>query len=90
MSITAELMQVLYDLPLTRKPGRDEVAHFCEHDGIKLRFTRARTTWQALTPLAVRPWWIILNPIKHKMHSTDTQDKYSHNNKIDIEVHDNA
>lgn len=90
MSLLAELRQAIYDLPLARKPGRDEVAHFCEHQGIRRRFTRVRTTWQALTPSAVRPWWIILDPMKHSTHNTDTNNKSSDNNKIVNEVFDNA
>ena len=86
MGLYAELREAIYDLPLARKPGRDEVAHFCEHHGIRRRFIRARTTWQALTPSTVRPWWIILNPMKNK----ETQNKSSHNKKIVNEVIDNA
>lgn len=90
MSFTAELMQAIYDLPLARKPGRDEVAHFCEHQGIKRIFTRARTTWQALTPSAVKPWWMILDPMKHRTHDTDIQNRSSNNNKTVTEVDKNA
>lgn len=90
MSFTAELRQVLYDLPLARKPSRDEVAHFCEHDGIRLNFSRARTTWQALTPSAIKPWWMILDPMKHRMNNTNTHNKSAHNKKLVTEVLDNA
>jgi phosphoglycolate phosphatase-like HAD superfamily hydrolase len=90
MSLLAELRQAMYDLPFARKPGRDEVAHFCEHHGIRRRFIRVRTTWQALTPSAIKPWWMILNPMKNTMHSTDTKNKSSHNKKLVNEVLDNA
>ncbi len=90
MGLLAELKEAIYDLPLARKPGRDEVAHFCEHHGIRRRFVRARTTWQALTPSTVRPWWIILNPIKNTMNNKATQNKSSHNKKIVKEVINNA
>ena len=63
MSLIAELRQVLYDLPLASKPSRKVVAHFCEHDGIRIEFTRARTTWYALTPSSAKPWWMILEPL---------------------------
>lgn len=63
MSLIAELRQALYDLPLASKPSRKVIAHFCEHDGIRIEFTRARTTWHAITPSAVKPWWITLEPL---------------------------
>jgi len=90
MGLYAELKEAIYDLPLARKPGRDEVAHFCEHHGIRRRFTRARTTWQAITPSTIKPWWIILNPMKKTMNNKATQNKSSHNKKIVKEVIDNA
>lgn len=62
MSLKAELKQILYDLPLAKPPGRDVLAHFCEHEGIRIRFNRARTTWQSVTPCALRPWLIVLEP----------------------------
>jgi len=65
MSLIAELRQALYDLPLASKPSRKVVAHFCEHDGIHIEFTRARTTWHAMAPSAVKPWWLILEPMKN-------------------------
>ena len=71
MSLLAELKQALYDLPLTQEPGRDKIAHFCEHNGIRRSFTRARTTWQALAPSAIKPWWMILEPLK-RQHDKQT------------------
>jgi len=62
MSLIAELRQALYDLPLAGRPSRKAIAHFCEHDGIRIRFTRARTTWHALAPSSVKPWWMVLDP----------------------------
>jgi len=91
MSFIAELKQALYDLPLARKPGRDEVAHFCEHHGIRRRFIRARTTWKAITPSAVKPWWMILDPMKYKtQNKSNVTNKSVHNKNIVNEVFDNA
>ena len=88
MSLIAELKQAIYDLPLAKKPGRDKIAHFCEHNGIRRTFTRARTTWQVLAPSAIKPWWIILEPLKNK---TDNKKSSNTNNKkLDTEVLDNA
>ncbi|MGB5396650.1 MAG: hypothetical protein WBN96_05830 [Gammaproteobacteria bacterium] len=91
MSLLAELKQALYDLPLTQEPGRDKIAHFCEHNGIRRSFTRARTTWQALAPSAIKPWWMILEPLIKKTRKTDNKNSSNINNKkSDIEVLDNA
>jgi hypothetical protein len=64
MSLKAELKQVFYDLAIINEPGRDDIAHFCKHDGIRIRFTRARTTWQSLGPSAVKPWAMTLEPLR--------------------------
>ncbi|MGB5277262.1 MAG: hypothetical protein WBO73_15780 [Gammaproteobacteria bacterium] len=64
MSLRAELKQVFYDLAIINEPGRDDIAHFCRHDGIRIRFTRARTTWQSLGPSAVKPWAMTLEPLR--------------------------
>ena len=65
MNFRTELKQIIYDLPFGKiKPSRQEVAHFCEHKGISIQFSRARTTWRALLPSALKPWWLILEPIK--------------------------
>ncbi len=66
MSLIAELKQVIYDFPLRAdtKARRKKHAHFCEHSGICTTFTQARTTWHALAPLAIKPWWIKLNTVR--------------------------
>ncbi len=75
MSLKDELDQVINDLPFSRSflekltgkkhhPERESVAHFCEHYGIYIYFTRARTTWSARVPSAIKPWWLFLEPLK--------------------------
>ena len=65
MNIRSELKQLIYDLPFGKiKPSRQEVAHFCEHSGISIQYKRARTTWRAMLPLTIKPWWLTLEPIK--------------------------
>ena len=60
-----KLKQVIYGLPLkTGKSRRDKIAHFCEHHGIRIKFTPAKTTWHAIAPSAMRPWWLKLNTLK--------------------------
>ena len=53
---------------------RKEFVHFCEHDGIYIHFTKARSTWHALAPCALKPWWLFLKPLKKplnkNMHKT--------------------
>jgi hypothetical protein len=53
---------------------RKEFVHFCEHDGIYIHFTKARSTWHALAPCALKPWWLFLKPLrkplKKNMHET--------------------
>lgn len=67
MSLIDELNQVIYDLPFNKhQMNRNDIAHFCEHDGICISFTRARTTWHALAPCAVKPWWLFLAPLRRK------------------------
>ncbi len=73
-----ELNKVIRDLPFNKhQTNREEVAHFCEHDGICIRFTRAETTWHALAPSALKPWWLFLRPIRKdvekKSHDDITQ-----------------
>ena len=58
-------------------------AHFCEHDGICINFTQARTTWHALAPCALKPWWLFLNPLRK-----NRQNKITKN--TDIEVTEDA
>ena len=88
MSLKAELKQIIYDLNIFNEPGRDEVAHFCHHQGIRVCFTRARTTWHSLGPSAIKPWWVILEPIK-TLSTTKDRKKYNKKNKA-IGVTENA
>ncbi len=88
MSLRAELKQILYDLVLTSEPGRDEIAYFCRHQGIKICFTRARTTWHSLGPSAIKPWWMILEPLRTLSGTTDSRD--NNKNIKAIEVIENA
>lgn len=63
-----ELNKVLNDLPFNKhQTNRDEIAHFCEHDGIHISFTRASSTWLAQTPCAFKPWWLSLQPIRQNI-----------------------
>jgi hypothetical protein len=60
-----ELNQVISNLSLSKHTAtRDQIAHFCEHDGIFIRFTRARKSWHAMAPCALKPWWLFLDPLK--------------------------
>jgi hypothetical protein len=88
MSLKAELRQIFYDLSLTNEPGRDEYAHFCRHEGIRISFTRARTTWHSLGPSAIKTWWIILEPLRTLSASGNSLDN-NKNNKA-TEVTENA
>ena len=84
MSFKAELRQIFYDLSLTNEPGRDEYAHFCRHDGIRISFTRARTTWHSLGPSAIKTWWIILEPLRTLSATSDSLDKNNKNEAIEV------
>jgi hypothetical protein len=88
MSLKAELKQIFYDLSIIDEPGREEVAHFCYHNGIKVWFTRTRTTWHSLGPSAIKPWWMILEPIRTSSNKNDSTNK-NKNNKA-VEVTENA
>ena len=55
-----------------RKANRKEVAHFCEHDGICIRFTRAKEAWHALAPCALKPWWLSLKPQRKDKNNEKT------------------
>ena len=73
-----ELNKVIHDLSFNKhQSDRKEIAHFCEHDGISIRFTRARSAWHALAPCALKPWWLSLQPMK-KLH--EKTHKKQHNN----------
>ena len=88
MSLKAELKQIFYDLELLKPPGRDEVAHFCSHEGIRVRFSRTRTTWHSIGPSAIKPWWMILEPLRTL---SDTQERSANNkNNKATEVTENA
>ena len=96
MSLIDELNQVIHDLPFNKhQASRNDVAHFCEHDGIYIRFTRARTTWHALAPCALKPWWLFLEPLrksirkKLKQQDNKTITKMTIKN-ADTEVTENA
>ena len=67
MSLIDELNQILSDLPFNKhQASRKDIAHFCEHNGIFIRYTPARTTWHALAPCALKPWWLFLEPVIKK------------------------
>lgn len=91
MSLIAELRQALYDLSLSGKPDRKVIAHFCQHDGIRIQFTRARTTWHAMAPSAIKPWWLVLEPLidrernRHPAESNNT----SHPTRSEGDKNDN-
>jgi len=83
-----ELNQVLRDLPFNRhRPVRSEIVHFCEHDGICINFTVARTTWHALAPCALKPWWLFLEPrrknINKDMQNETRQQQEKHTDTIE-------
>ena len=93
MSLIDELNQVIYDLPFNKhQTNRSDVAHFCEHAGVYIRFTRARTTWHALAPCALKPWWLFLEPLRKSIRNTlkenSTKQKIIKN--ADTEVTKNA
>ena len=79
MSLKAELKQIFYDLEIINKPGRDEVAHFCRHEGIRVWFSRTRTTWQSIGPSAIKPWWMILEPLRTLSEKSDSVDNNKNN-----------
>ena len=88
MSLKAELKQIFYDLEIFKEPGRDEIAHFCCHQGIRVWFSRTRTTWHSIGPSAIKPWWMILEPLRTL---SDTEDDLANNkNNKAIGVTENA
>ena len=88
MSFIDELNQVIDDLPFNRhQTSKDEIAHFCEHNGIYINFTRARTTWRARAPSAFKPWWLFLEPLRKNLKQSSGKQKQQYmqhkkNNKI--------
>jgi len=67
-----ELNQALRDLAFNKhQTSRNDIAHFCEHDGICINFTPVRTTWHALAPCALKPWWLFLQPLRNKTQETN-------------------
>ncbi len=91
MSLRAELKQIIYDLPLAGEPGRDEIAHFCHHQGIRISFTRARTIWHSLGPSAIKTWWMILEPLRTLSETSGSMERNTNkNNKKVVEVTENA
>jgi len=75
-----ELNRALRDLAFNKHQiSRNDIAHFCEHDGICINFTPVRTTWHALAPCAIKPWWLFLQPLRNKtqldMYNQTTQEK---------------
>jgi hypothetical protein len=76
VSLIKELKQVIYDLPLrvdlkANRAYRKKVAHFCEHNGIYIEFTQASSTWHALAPSALRPWWLKLRTVRSVKKTRD-------------------
>ena len=105
MGIIDELNQVIYNLPFHKQPvSRNEIAHFCEHDGIYIHFTQARTTWHALAPCALKPWWLFLKPLRKsvstknvstintpaQLNDTEKKEEKIKITKTDSEVIENA
>lgn len=88
MSLIQELKQVFYDIPLrvnlkASKASREKIAHFCEHNGICIEFTQAQSTWHALAPLAIKPWWLKLN-IMRSVKKTKTNLNNKKNTKTEV------
>ncbi|NOR42395.1 MAG: hypothetical protein GQ572_03595 [Gammaproteobacteria bacterium] len=78
-----EISKVISDLSFNKhQTNRDEVAHFCEHDGIFIRFTRARETWHALAPCALKPWRLSLKPIRKNTKEILQNDITQQENRI--------
>ena len=88
MSLKAELTQIFYDLQILKQPGRDEIAHFCQHRGIRIWFTRTRTTWRSIGQSAIRPWWMILEPLRTQPDAAESP--ADNNNNKAVEVTENA
>lgn len=84
-----KLNKVIDDLPFHKnQTSRNDMAQFCEHDGICIYFTNAgstrkRTAWHALAPCALKPWWLFLNPLRRNKPSDSQKNgqKNGHKNK---------
>ena len=80
-----KLNKVIDDLPFHKnQTSRNDMAQFCEHDGICIYFTNAgstrrRTAWHALAPCALKPWWLFLNPLRRKKPSDSQNNKTTKN-----------
>lgn len=93
-----ERQPALFGLPRARQAnnpsGGDNIARFCEHDGIFIHFSRARSSWQALATGALKPWWLTLKPFratKQAIQKARQQNKNTNNKKnAKIEVTENA
>ena len=81
-----QLNQRLYGFLFHKDQAKNsEFAHFCEHDGISISFTRAQTTWHAMAPCALKPWWLFLNPLKkNRQHIAQTDIKNSKQDNTQI------
>ncbi|VAW50666.1 hypothetical protein MNBD_GAMMA05-2594 [hydrothermal vent metagenome] len=54
-----------------QQANQNKAAYFCEHDGICIKYTQAgfnnaRSSWHAITPCALKPWWLFLKPLHKK------------------------
>ncbi len=82
-----KLNKVIDDLPFHKhQASRNDMAQFCEHDGICIYFTNAgstrrRTAWHALAPCALKPWWLFLNPLRRNKPSDGQENSQSNNQK---------
>lgn len=78
-----EISKVISDLSFNKQQtNRNEVAHFCEHDGIFIRFTHARETWHALAPCALKPWRLSLKPVRKNTEEILQNDMTQQENRI--------
>jgi hypothetical protein len=97
-----DMNRVLRDLAFNKhQASRNDIAHFCEHDGICINFTPVRSTWHALAPCALKPWWLFLQPLRNKSQADAHNQTTAERNKettvqkittinADTEVTDNA
>lgn len=78
-----------------RLSAEDNIARFCEHDGIFIHFSRAASGWRALATGALKPWWLKLTLSRQRKQNGTKQNTFTNNNtnankKIITEVTDNA